>query len=79
MITDILNSAVEEAGGGEEKTRLDMRLLFPVPGLQQQLPGIKYQPAGSDVEPDSDNEGDEELDDGSEKGKDFSFPHGLEG
>ena len=70
MITDILNSAVEETGGGEEKARLDMRLLFPgVPGLQQQLPGIKYQPVGSDVEPDSDNEGDEELDDGSEKGK----------
>ena len=76
MITDILNSAVESA---KEQKGLDMRLLFPGVGVGRlPLPhspeGLaKFNPHGSDIEADSDNEGDDDQDDNDDNDKGLSF------
>ena len=72
MITDILNSAAENANK-EQKTGLDMRLLFPgVTRLHYQAHDQFHQKLHSpdiEDEADSDNEADDGQDDGDDKGK----------
>ena len=73
MITDILNSAVENA---KEQKGLDMRLLFPgVTRLPMSHSHENYQKLhdhSPDIEGDSDNDGDgddDDQDDADDKGK----------
>ena len=70
MITDILNSAVENA---KEQKGLDMRLLFPgVTRLPMSHSPENYQKLhdhSPDIEADSDNDGDDDdQDDADDKG-----------
>ena len=66
MITDILNSAVENA---KEQQGLDMRLLFP--GVTRLPMSHSHHSHSPDLEGDSDNEGEDDQDDDNDKGKYF--------
>ena len=72
MITDILNSAVENA---KEQQGLDMRLLFPgvtrLPMSHSPDSFQKHHSHSPDLEGDSDNEGEDDQDDDNDKGKYF--------
>ena len=74
MITDILNSAVENA---KEQQGLDMRLLFPgvtrLPMSHSPDAFQKHHSHSPDLEGDSDNEGEDDQDDDNEKGKYFKI------
>ena len=70
MITDILNSAVENA---KEQQGLDMRLLFPgvtrLPMSHSPDSFQKHHSHSPDLEGDSDNEGEDDQEDDNDKGK----------
>ena len=74
MITDILNSAVENA---KEQQGLDMRLLFPgVTRLPMSHSPDAFQKRDShspELEGDSDNEGEEDQDDNDDKGNLYKY------
>ena len=74
MITDILNSAVENA---KEQQGLDMRLLFPgVTRLPMSHSPDAFQKRDShspELEGDSDNEGEEDQDDNDDKGNFYKY------